>query len=268
MPSASKMRSEPEAWSARVITARPPAFSTAAAMASSSVATTTGPTPAASARRSTCTIIGSPAMSASGLPGSRVDGHAGGDQDQDVVGHRLQSLGIARRDRRAKHQADRGCALRYTGCQRRGKPGICAPPRRAAVQPDVASFSGSRSAMDSFELNKVLGAVLGTCLALLSLNIAAGALFTSHVPEKPGYEIAVQEQPAAGGHAAGAGRGSADRAAGWPAPMSHAARRPPRNAPPATPSTRAARTASAPISGASSAVQRRSRGGLQLLRRR
>ena len=33
--------------------------------------------------------------------------------------------------------------------------------------------------MDSFELNKVLGAVLGTCLALLSLNIAAGALFLS-----------------------------------------------------------------------------------------
>ena len=51
--------------------------------------------------------------------------------------------------------------------------------------------------MDSFELNKVLGAVLGTCLALLSLNIAAGAMFTSHKPEKPGYEIAVQEEPAA-----------------------------------------------------------------------
>jgi cytochrome c len=48
--------------------------------------------------------------------------------------------------------------------------------------------------MDSFELNKVLGAVLGTCLALLSLNIAAGAIFTSHNPEKPGFEIAVQEQ--------------------------------------------------------------------------
>ena len=37
--------------------------------------------------------------------------------------------------------------------------------------------------MDSFELNKILGAVLGTCLALLSLNIAAGALFTAHSPE-------------------------------------------------------------------------------------
>jgi cytochrome c len=48
--------------------------------------------------------------------------------------------------------------------------------------------------MDSFELNKILGAVLGTCLALLSLNIAAGALFTAHPPEKPGYEIAVQEE--------------------------------------------------------------------------
>jgi cytochrome c len=52
--------------------------------------------------------------------------------------------------------------------------------------------------MDSFELNKILGAVLGTCLALLSLNIAAGSLFTTHNPEKPGYEVAVQEEPAGG----------------------------------------------------------------------
>jgi cytochrome c len=52
--------------------------------------------------------------------------------------------------------------------------------------------------MDSFELNKVLGAVLGTCLMLLSLNIAAGALFSAHPPEKPGYEVAVKEEPAGG----------------------------------------------------------------------
>ncbi len=52
--------------------------------------------------------------------------------------------------------------------------------------------------MDSFELNKVLGAVLGTCLALLSLNIAAGAIFSSHNPEKPGYEIAVKEDASHG----------------------------------------------------------------------
>jgi cytochrome c len=48
--------------------------------------------------------------------------------------------------------------------------------------------------MDSFEINKILGAVLGTCLALLSLNIAAGSLFTHHAPAKPGYEIAVTEE--------------------------------------------------------------------------
>jgi cytochrome c len=51
--------------------------------------------------------------------------------------------------------------------------------------------------MDSFELNKILGAVLGTCLVLLALNITANALFSTHAPEKPGYEIAVQEEHAA-----------------------------------------------------------------------
>jgi cytochrome c len=58
--------------------------------------------------------------------------------------------------------------------------------------------------MDSFELNKIMGAVLGTCLGLLSLNIAAGAIFSSHAPEKPGYEVAVQEEakPGAPGPAA------------------------------------------------------------------
>jgi cytochrome c len=48
--------------------------------------------------------------------------------------------------------------------------------------------------MDSFELNKILGAILGTCLVVLSLNIAAGAIFTPQKPAKPGYEIAVPEQ--------------------------------------------------------------------------
>jgi cytochrome c len=52
--------------------------------------------------------------------------------------------------------------------------------------------------MDSFELNKILGAVLGTCLVLLSLNITAGAIFAPHAPEKPGYNIAVQEAAPAG----------------------------------------------------------------------
>ncbi len=53
--------------------------------------------------------------------------------------------------------------------------------------------------MNSFELNKILGAVLGTCLVLLSLNITAGALFSTPHVEKPGFAIAVKEEPAGGG---------------------------------------------------------------------
>lgn len=51
--------------------------------------------------------------------------------------------------------------------------------------------------MDSFELNKILGAVLGTCLVLLSLNIVANAIFAPHQPAKPGFAIAVPEQAGA-----------------------------------------------------------------------
>jgi cytochrome c len=57
--------------------------------------------------------------------------------------------------------------------------------------------------MNSFELNKVLGAVLGTCLFLVAMHIASGAIFTPSVPAKPGYEIEVKaEGPAEGAAAA------------------------------------------------------------------
>jgi cytochrome c len=56
--------------------------------------------------------------------------------------------------------------------------------------------------MDSFELNKILGAVLGTCLVLLTLNITASAIFAPHNPEKPGFDIAVKEEASAGAGAA------------------------------------------------------------------
>jgi cytochrome c len=51
--------------------------------------------------------------------------------------------------------------------------------------------------MDSFELNKILGALLATCLGVLTLNIAAGAIFTPGKLEKPGYAIAVPDTPGA-----------------------------------------------------------------------
>jgi cytochrome c len=48
--------------------------------------------------------------------------------------------------------------------------------------------------MDSFELNKVLGALLGTCLVLLAIHIASGAIFATPVPAKPGYVIEVKQE--------------------------------------------------------------------------
>jgi cytochrome c len=53
--------------------------------------------------------------------------------------------------------------------------------------------------MDSFELNKILGAILGTCLVVLVTSFTAQALFAAKPPEKPGFEIAVKE---AAGHGA------------------------------------------------------------------
>jgi cytochrome c len=52
--------------------------------------------------------------------------------------------------------------------------------------------------MDSFELNKILGALLFSCLCLLSLNIAADAMFAPKKPEKPGFEVAATESASGG----------------------------------------------------------------------
>lgn len=47
--------------------------------------------------------------------------------------------------------------------------------------------------MDGFELNKIMGAVLGTLLFMLSLSIVTGGLFSNPVPAKAGYEIAAAD---------------------------------------------------------------------------
>ena len=58
--------------------------------------------------------------------------------------------------------------------------------------------------MDTFEINKILGALLGTLLFTLALSIAAGGIFAPKTLAKPGYEIAVVEAPVAGGAQAAA----------------------------------------------------------------
>jgi len=58
--------------------------------------------------------------------------------------------------------------------------------------------------MDSFELNKILGALLGTCLVLLVTSFTAQAVFAPKAPAKPGFEIAVKEEAGEKGGAAAA----------------------------------------------------------------
>jgi cytochrome c len=55
--------------------------------------------------------------------------------------------------------------------------------------------------MDSFEFNKIAGAVLGTALAVFGLKELSGAIYHADKPEKPGFfiEAAEAETPAAGG---------------------------------------------------------------------
>jgi cytochrome c len=74
---------------------------------------------------------------------------------------------------------------------------LCAAAIRGG-RPVSLTLRTSLEAMDSFEVNKILGAILGTCLGVLSINIAAGAIFAPEKPAKPGYEIVVPEKAPSG----------------------------------------------------------------------
>jgi cytochrome c len=53
--------------------------------------------------------------------------------------------------------------------------------------------------MDSFEYNKIIGALLGTIFVVFTISLVSDSLFYSPNPEKPGYAIEAQEAPAAAG---------------------------------------------------------------------
>jgi cytochrome c len=47
--------------------------------------------------------------------------------------------------------------------------------------------------MDSFEINKIAGAVLGTFLVVFGLKELAGIVYHTEAPEKPGFAVEVAE---------------------------------------------------------------------------
>jgi cytochrome c len=55
--------------------------------------------------------------------------------------------------------------------------------------------------MDSFELNKVAGALLGVLLFAMSLHLLSGAIFSPTRPTIPGYDLPVPQEEAAAGAA-------------------------------------------------------------------
>jgi cytochrome c len=55
--------------------------------------------------------------------------------------------------------------------------------------------------MDSFEFNKIAGAVLGTALTVFGLSILSETIFHHEAPEKAGFLIEVAEAETAGGEA-------------------------------------------------------------------
>ncbi len=47
--------------------------------------------------------------------------------------------------------------------------------------------------MDTYELNKIAGAILATALFIMGMQTLAGIVYTSHQPEELAYSIAVEE---------------------------------------------------------------------------
>ena len=58
--------------------------------------------------------------------------------------------------------------------------------------------------MNSSYVNMGVGALLATLFVLKSVSLVSGAIFSQEAPEKPGFTIAAEEAPGAGGKAAAA----------------------------------------------------------------
>ena len=56
--------------------------------------------------------------------------------------------------------------------------------------------------MDSFEWNKIIGAVLGTAIFIFVVRLVAEKIYEPEVPAKPGYVVEGVVETAAGGGAA------------------------------------------------------------------
>ena len=159
------------------------------------------PRPAAARGRSSA----GPPISSSGLPGRRVAAmRAGISTRMRVSGHRERGQPAV--ENRPEIMGIGGKSARLYGLPEPGQTDISTllRVRRESLIPDAHPRPFRRPSvdlpglepdptMDSFELNKIIGAILGTCILVLVTSFAAHAIFTPKTPEKPGFEIAVKE---------------------------------------------------------------------------
>src|SRR5579863_2583404 len=181
------MRSEPVGSAGSVSTARPPSRSTRSAISGSPQATTTGPTAAATARRQTCTIIGTPAISASGFIGRRVDASRAGIR---MIGLAIGDLaGTAFTRGSWGKPAATTCPVRLLA----GSAIIRLSWRREsdflppAARPAQPGDERKRTPMSSFEWNKIIASVLTAMIVAMVAGILASKLVAPMRLEKPVY---------------------------------------------------------------------------------
>jgi cytochrome c len=118
-----------------------------------------------------------------GLSRKPCGGHPGGDHHYGIL---VFDHGL--RDGRGKL-----CNGPYTYCGQIEKQLVSAPDRW---------LKGFDPFMNSFEFNKMAGAVLGTALMVFGLNELSGIIYHPEKPEKPGFAIEVAEA-GTGGEAQG-----------------------------------------------------------------
>ena len=169
--SAAYTRSEPRGSVGSVSTAAPPAARTASAITASPQATATGPMSASRPRSSTCTIIGLPWMSASGLPGSRVEAMRAG----------MMTIGLHGLMGKGRFPMVRAP---YGGARPRATAG-----RRLLLRVWSGSTGKSRR-MDSMEVNKGIAAVLVAGIVVFSHRPDRRQPGAREAPEKPVLNIA------------------------------------------------------------------------------
>ena len=89
--------------------------------------------------------------------------------------------------------------------------------------------------MDSFEWNKIIGAVLGTAIFIFVVRVVAENIYEPEKPAKPGYVVeGVVENAGRRRCRARSRKPCPIGAPCWPRPTSRPARRPPPSAKPAT----------------------------------